>query len=92
MHTCICPGNWLATGRADVYHTGDAHAFSSGMKCRHVGVASTRLEWKHSLNPYQNIFLTAYLHFYNVQLKSRLGMQKGCLRFGQVNVCTALKN
>ena len=33
MHPC--PGNWVAIGHAVVYHDRAAHAFSSGIKCRH---------------------------------------------------------
>ena len=33
-----CQGNCVAFGRTVVYYAGDAHAFSSGIKCRHCGL------------------------------------------------------
>ena len=36
MH--LCPENWKAIGRAVVYYAWAAHAFSTGIKCRHCMV------------------------------------------------------
>ena len=39
-----CPGNWVAIGRAVVYHARAAQAFSAGIKCRHCTCILTRLQ------------------------------------------------